>query len=133
MEHKNFYQGNYEEEAEFVSTDPPKTKWWFVGHFIPWGGCRKTEAMGLKYWKFSKGEEALHKPKKGEPGATECTMIFKGSVRGTIDGEQITLSAGEYVIIRPNTPSNLIEKVLEEPLVGLTIKAPNKPDQDTAR
>jgi mannose-6-phosphate isomerase-like protein (cupin superfamily) len=132
MDHKDFYKGNYEEEAEFESTDPPKRKWWFVGYFMPWGGYRQTEAMGLKYWKFKKGEEPSHKA-KSEPLATECTMIFEGRVRGTIAGEQITLSAKEYVIIPPNTPSNLIEEVLEEPLVGLTIKAPSKPGYDTAR
>jgi quercetin dioxygenase-like cupin family protein len=132
MDHKNFYKGNYRDEAEVESTDPRKDKWWVFGHFMQ-GGYRKTQAMGLKYWKFKKGEETLHKPKKGEPVATECDLILEGKVRGTIDGEIITLSAGEYVIIPPNISSNLIEEVLEEPLVGLTVKAPSNPDRDVAR
>jgi hypothetical protein len=63
MDHKHFYHGNYEQEAESESRNPRKDKWWFVGHFMQ-EGDRKTQAMGLKYWKFNKGQEALHKPKK---------------------------------------------------------------------
>ena len=134
MDHEHFYLGNFEEEAQIESETPRKDKWWFVGHFMPYEDHRTTKAMGLKYWKFNKGEESSHKPKTlGEPVATECDMIFQGKVRGNIGGEQITLSAGEYVIIPPNTPSNLIEEVLEEPLVGLTIKAPSDPEHDTVR
>jgi mannose-6-phosphate isomerase-like protein (cupin superfamily) len=132
MEHKHFYHGNYEKEAVIESTNPRKDKWWFVGHFMQ-EGHRKTKTMGLKYWKFNKGEEVSHKQKSGEPLSTECNLILEGRVRGTIAGEEITLSAGEYVIIPPKTASNLIEEVLEEPLVGLTIKAPNDPDHDAAR
>ena len=132
MDHKRFYHGNYVEEAEIESKDPRKDKWWFVGHFMP-EGYRKTKAMGLKYWKFNKGEEASHKPKSGEPLSTECDLILSGRVRGLIAGEEITLSAGDYVIIPPNTPSNLIQEVLEEPVIGLTIKAPNEPDHNSAR
>ncbi len=132
MDHERFYHGNYEEEAALESKNPRKDKWWFVGHFMQ-GGYRKTEDMGLKYWKFNKGEEGAHKPKDGEPLSTECTMIFSGRVRGTIAGEKITLAAGEYVIIPPKTPSNLVEEILEEPAIGLTIKAPNNPDHDKSR
>jgi quercetin dioxygenase-like cupin family protein len=96
-------------------------------------GHRKTTAMGLKYWKYNKGEEASHKQKNGEPLSTECTLILGGRVRGVIAGEEITLSAGEYVIIPPNTPGNLIKEVLEGQVVGLTIKAPNDPKHDSAR
>ena len=63
MDHKHFYHGNYEQEAESESRNPRKDKWWFVGHFMQ-EGDRKIQAMGLKYWKFNKGQEALHKPKK---------------------------------------------------------------------
>ena len=128
----SFYHGNYEEESEIKSTDPRKDKWWFVGHFMP-EGYRKTKAVGLKYWRFNKGEEASHEPKNGEPLSTEFDLILSGRVHGVIAGMDIILSAGEYVIIPPNTPSNLILKVLEEPVIGLTIKAPSDPDHDSAR
>jgi len=68
--------------------------------------------MGLKYWKYNKGEDASHEQKNGEPLSTECTLILRGRVRVVIAGEETTLSAGEYVI-PPNTPSNLIIEVLE--------------------
>ena len=58
MDHEHFYHGNYEEEArEVKSKDPPKDKWWVFGHFMQ-EGHSKTTAMGLKYWKYNKGEEA---------------------------------------------------------------------------
>ena len=53
---------NYEEEAGVESKDPRKDKWWVFGHFMQ-EGHRKTTAMGLKYWKYNKGEEASHKQK----------------------------------------------------------------------
>jgi quercetin dioxygenase-like cupin family protein len=91
-------------------------------------GHRSCSAMELKYWTFKKGEEKKHLPKLGESKSTECTLILKGQVRGKIDGETIRLSAGEYVLIIPNTRSNLIEEVVKEPVVGITIKAPSRPN-----
>ena len=123
-EHQKFHRGNYKKEAEEVTTDQPKDKWWVFGDFIP-HGPRKTAALELKYWKFEKGHEG--KPKvNGEPVATECTLILEGKVRGNIDGQTVYLSAGEYVLIHPRVPSNLIEEVIE-PVLGITIKAPSDP------
>ena len=134
MNGKYFYKGDYKKDAERETKNPRKDKFWIVGHFMPTQDPRKTQDMGIKYWRFSKGEEGNHKPKeRGEQRSTECTLILEGAVCGSVNGETITLLKGEYVIINPETPSNLIEKVLESPAIGLTIKAPNVPSGDRKR
>jgi len=126
-EHQTFHKGNYIKEAGEVTTSPRKDKGWVFGDFIQ-RGPRKTAALELKYWRFEKGQEGSHGAKEnGEPDATECTLILEGEVRGNIDGQTIYLSAGEYVLIHPRVPSNLIEEVVVPPVVGITIKAPSNP------
>ena len=122
-EHQNFHKGNYKDEAEEDS--PRKYKGWLFGDFIQ-HGPRKTAALELKYWRFERGQEKNHRAKDGEPVATECTLILEGKVRGNIDGQTVYLSAGEYVLIHPRVPSNLVEEVIET-VVGITIKAPSNP------
>jgi quercetin dioxygenase-like cupin family protein len=125
-EHQRFHKGNYKKEAEEVTTSPRIDKGWLFGDFIQ-HGPRKTAALELKYWKLDKGQDRSHRAKEnGEPVATECTLILEGKVRGSIDGQTVYLSAGEYVLIHPRVPSNLVEEVIES-VVGMTIKAPSNP------
>ena len=100
MNGKHFHKGDSREQIEIEN--PRKDKFWIVGHFMPTQDPRKTQDMGIKYWTFSKGEEANHKPKeRGEQRSTECTLILQGAVCGSVNGEPITLLKGEYVMINP--------------------------------
>lgn len=110
-----FAIGNYAHDA-------PAHRGWFVGTFIEEGAAR-TSDVEIKYWEFPLGP-TTHDTKVS--AIFECTVILSGKVRGTIDGENIVLSAGDYVAIEPGTPNNLVVEILE-PSTGLTVKAPSDP------
>jgi mannose-6-phosphate isomerase-like protein (cupin superfamily) len=84
---------------------------------------RKNEAVEIKYWEFPVGPTS-HQLK--ESSIIECTFILKGKAKASINGEEVMLQAGDYVVIEPGTPSNIPTEVLEA-AVGLTIKAPSDP------
>lgn len=102
--------------------DAPAHRGWFVGTFIEEGAAR-TSDVEIKYWDFPVGP-TTHKAKIS--AIFECTIVLNGKIRGTIDDEEITLSAGSYIAIEPGTPNNLVVEILE-PSTGLTIKAPSDP------
>ena len=54
----------------------------------------------------------------------ESTLILSGTTEAVIDGEQLTLTAGDYVVIQPGIPNNLLVNVVQS-TVGITIKAPS--------
>jgi mannose-6-phosphate isomerase-like protein (cupin superfamily) len=115
MEPKRYYKGEYKEDSK-------EHGGWIVGRFLD--DVRKTETMEVKYWEFKKGEEGKHLM-KFQLHATECNFIIEGKVRGVIDGNPITLEAGDYVLVKPGAVSNFIEEVIIEPVRGITIKAPS--------
>ncbi len=115
----NFYKGNFNQDRE---NEFKTKKGWLVGHFMEY--YRNTNKMCVKFWKFNKGEEKDHQLKY-EKEAVECTIILKGKVQGVIDGKELIFQAGEYVVIPAKIRSNMIVKVLEEPVEGFTIKSPS--------
>jgi mannose-6-phosphate isomerase-like protein (cupin superfamily) len=113
-----YYKGNYYDDYrnEYV-----EHRGWLVGEFME---CfRKTSAVEIKFWKFKKNEKVEHE-KKLQSKAIECTFILKGRIKGEIDGKEIVLSGGDYVIIPSLVINNFPKKILED-VEGLTIKAPS--------
>lgn len=84
---------------------------------------QKTEHVEIKYWEFPVGQTD-HQTKISD--IIEVTFIIKGKVSGTINGQNVSLSSGQYCVISPGTENNLSVNVLED-VVGLTIKAPSDP------
>jgi mannose-6-phosphate isomerase-like protein (cupin superfamily) len=126
----NYYRGNFynDREREFG-----KKMGWIVGRFMDdVGDYRHSEKVSIRFWIFKKGQEKEHKLKY-EREAVECTFILKGSVRGVIDGQEEIFHAGEYVVIPAKIKSNMIKEVIDEPVEGLTIKAPSLPEEDSVK
>jgi quercetin dioxygenase-like cupin family protein len=115
MNSDRYFQGKYQDDSK-------QRGGWIVGRFLD--DVRKTETMEVKYWEFKKGEEGKHKMKL-QLHATECNLIIEGKVKGTIDGNPITLEAGDYIVVKPGAISNFIEEVILEPVRGFTVKAPS--------
>lgn len=109
--------GNYTQDA-------PSHRGWFVGTFIE-EGAAKTSDVEIKYWEFPVGP-TTHDTK--ESAIFECTLILTGKTRANIDGDEVILSAGDYIAIEPGTPNNTVVEILES-VTGLTIKAPSDPAQ----
>ncbi|HCH34619.1 MAG: hypothetical protein UY35_C0023G0015 [Candidatus Saccharibacteria bacterium GW2011_GWC2_48_9] len=110
-----FTVGNYKNDA-------PAHRGWFVGTFIEQGAAR-TGDVEIKYWEFPLGPTS-HDTKVS--AIFECTLILTGRTRAVIDGQEVILSAGDYLAIEPGTPNNTVVEILE-PASGLTIKAPSDP------
>lgn len=99
--------------------DAPGHKGWFVGVFMD--DARKTDVMEIKY---CQGEIDNHKKKVSS--TYECTIVVAGSMEGEIDGNPISLKAGDYVAIPPGVSNNLSVKTSDD-LRVFTIKAPSDP------
>ena len=110
-----YHKGNYKQDA-------PAHRGWFVGTFME-EGATHTRDVEIKYWEFPVGPTA-HDTKVS--AIFECTIILAGKTRANIDGEEVILSAGDYIAIEPGTPNNLVAEILE-PATGFTIKAPSDP------
>ena len=110
-----YYVGDYKRDA-------PSHRGWIMGKFIE-DGPRKTDLAEVKYWEYAIGPND-HPPKISE--TLECTLILSGSCKGFVAGEEYTFRAGNYVVIEPGIPNNLVAEILE-PIVGITIKAPSDP------
>jgi quercetin dioxygenase-like cupin family protein len=112
-----YYVGDYREDARKGGHRD-----WIIGKFME-ERPRKTSKLEVKYWDFHIGKTD-HPPKESK--TLECTFILSGKVRGNIDGNEVTLSTGQYAAIRPGVPNNLVEYVIRR-ATGLTIKAPSDP------
>jgi len=119
---KSFYIGSYKKDG----IEGPN-RGWIIGTFMA-DKPRKNEELEIKYWEFEKGIEHDHPPKTSS--IIECTIILSGQTKAMIDAQEVILSAGDYIVIEPNTPNNLVAEILED-TSGLTIKAPSDPSAKT--
>lgn len=114
---KPFYSGSYRNDG---LNDP--NHGWIVGKFKA-EAPRKNNDVEIKYWEYEVGR--TDHPTK-QSSVIECTFLLSGKVKGIIAGEEVTLSAGDYIVIEPGIPNNLVRNILEK-ASGLTVKAPSDP------
>ena len=119
----SYYIGNYKNDAE---KEQAEHRGWIVGKFFP-GTPRMTDDVEIKYWEFPVGP--TDHPMKVS-ATIEITFILSGTVTAIIAGEEKQLSSGDYVVLQPGTPNNLVH-FIAEPTTGLTIKAPSDPSAKT--
>lgn len=112
-----YYIGSFRDDS---INDP--NRGWIVGKFKD-EPPRKNNDVEIMYWEFPVGPTSH--PLK-ESSIIECTFILKGKTRATVGGDDVVLTAGDYVVIEPGTPNNLVREIIED-AAGLTIKAPSDP------
>ncbi len=101
---------------------------WIIGSFFPKDGddgSRNCDALEVKYWSFDPGGADAHGEKVSS--TVEWTYLLSGRVRARIGDETVELAGGDYVLIHPGTPNNVVAEVLES-TVAITVKAPSRPD-----
>jgi len=102
---------------------------WLIGSFFPEdgeGSERRLDEIEVKYWEFLPGQESGHARKKS--ATVEWTLILSGSTLALLgENEQMVLNAGDYIVIHPGTPNNLVHKVLER-VIGITVIIPKRSD-----
>lgn len=114
---QKYYVGSYRDDG---LNDP--NRGWIVGKFKD-TPPRQTNDLEIKYWEYEVG--TTDHPSK-ESATIECTFILSGKTKGFVGADEIILNAGEYIVIQPNTPNNLVAEILK-PTTGFTIKAPSDP------
>lgn len=114
---QQYYIGSYREDG---LNEP--NHGWIVGKFKD-APPRQNNDVEIKYWEVDVG--ASDHPAK-ESAIIECTFILSGKTKGFVGDEDIILQSGDYIVIQPGTPNNLVAEILE-PTIGLTIKAPSDP------
>lgn len=96
---------------------------WFYGHFMP-EGLAKDERVEIKVNTLQKGySDSPHYLKV----ATKLDIIWEGKAIWSIDGEDIQLKTGDYLIIPPMTKVR-VKEVLSEKVIVQTIKIPSIPN-----
>ena len=113
-----YYVGSFREDG----LNGPN-RGWIVGTFMK-DLPRKNEQVEVKYWEYKAGENVGHGIKISS--IIECVFILKGKTRCTIGDDEITLNAGDYVVIKPGVLSNVVVEIIED-TSALTVKAPSDP------
>ena len=109
-----------------------KDEKWLFGNLFQFneGDFEKTDLFEMKYWTFKTTDNPDHELKV-QRNATEYTFIITGEIIGKVEAEKVNLKAGDYIIIKPGTVNNLVEKVIKD-VIGITIKTPSS-QNDTVK
>lgn len=113
----DYYIGEYKKDAAENGH-----RGWLVGEFME-NFPFKTDLVEIKYWEYDVGP-TNHDTKIS--GIFECTFILEGEISGTVDGKEVRLSEGAYVVIPPGI-MNGFPQIVYKKVRGLTIKAPSDP------
>jgi len=97
---------------------------WIYGNFIPEGDIAKDDRAEIKVARLDKSFTS--KPHYNKT-STKLDIIWNGNSIWEVDGEEIELNTGDYLIIPPKI-TVCIKKVLSEELIVQTIKIPSTPD-----
>lgn len=110
-----FTIGNYLQEQD--------RKGWIYGSFMP-EGPHKDDRVEIKMAIWKKGQENEYHSQKT---ATKIDLILEGEVVWEIDGEDVGLKKGDYVIVPPGVKAR-VKKIISDEAFVETIKFPSLPD-----
>jgi mannose-6-phosphate isomerase-like protein (cupin superfamily) len=100
---------------------------WVIGSFFDTDSTesgRHCSELEVKYWSYPQGGGQAHRMKSSK--TTEWSMILSGRSRAVVGDSVFELQGGDYVLIHPDTPNNLVAEVLSD-IVAITVKAPSEP------
>jgi quercetin dioxygenase-like cupin family protein len=95
---------------------------WIYGSFMP-EGLQKDDRVEVKITKWKKGSENTPHFQKT---ATKIDIMFEGKGVWEIDGQDVELNSGDYVIVPPKVVTR-IKSVLTDEILVQTIKVPSDP------
>jgi hypothetical protein len=117
MNMSDYYVGDFNHDARTNGQ-----RGWLIGKFMS-QKPQKIDDVEIKYWELEPGPTG-HRTKKS--ATFECTFILDGETIGLIGNRETRLVGGQYVVISPGTPNNLVRYVVKR-VRGLTVKAPSDP------
>lgn len=95
---------------------------WFYGSFMP-EGLQKDDRVEIKVAEY---DASCSSPLHYQKTATKIDIIWEGEAIWVVDGEEIKVQKGDYIIIPPLTQAG-IRKVISKKLIVQTIKFPSLP------
>ena len=96
---------------------------WIYGNFMP-EGLAQDERAEIKIVKL---DSSFTSESHYNKTSTKLDIIWSGQAIWEVDGEEIEMYSGDYLIIPPKTTA-CIKKILSSELVVQTIRFPSIPD-----
>lgn len=97
---------------------------WIYGNFMPKGDISKDERAEIKVAKL---DSSFTSDPHYNKTSTKIDIIWQGSAIWQVDGKEVEMNAGDYLIIPPKTVVN-IKKVISDELIVQTIRFPSSTD-----
>ena len=104
--------------------DNLKENGWFFGHFAENPLLRSNDVEVA--WQDISNKKAETKDKHTHKIAVELNIVLSGRMRLTIDGNPVTVTAGEFYVVYPGVVVDKVEA--DENTIDLCIKAPSVPN-----
>lgn len=101
--------------------DEQERKGWIYGSFMNEGDVAKDERAEIKVTKLDKSFTS--KPHYNK-ASTKLDIVWQGIAIWEVDGQEIEMKTGDYLIIPPGTIV-CVKKVLSEELIVQTIRIPS--------
>lgn len=96
---------------------------WFYGSFMP-DGIQKDQRVEIKVAKLNKSFTS--KPHYNKT-STKIDIIWQGQAIWEVDGKEIKMSSGDYLIIPPKTKVS-VKEVLSNEMIVQTVRIPSIPN-----
>jgi quercetin dioxygenase-like cupin family protein len=97
---------------------------WIYGSFMPKGDLAKDDRAEIKVAELDRSfTSAPHFNKT----STKLDIIWQGQAIWQVDGNDVEMNTGDYLIIPPQTVVG-VKKVISEKLIVQTIRFPSVPD-----
>lgn len=100
-----------------------KKEGWIYGYFMP-EGIARDDRVEIKVAKF---DNSFTSDPHYNRVSTKIDIVWNGNAIWQVNGEDVEMRTGDYLIIRPKTTA-CIKKILSEFLIVQTIKIPSIPD-----
>jgi quercetin dioxygenase-like cupin family protein len=95
---------------------------WIYGHFMP-EGLAKDKRIEIKVAKL---DNSFTSDPHYNKTATKIDIVWSGNAIWEVEGKEIEMKAGDYLVLPPGT-TVCIKKVLSPELIVQTIKFPSIP------
>jgi len=97
---------------------------WIYGNFMPDGDLAKDNKAEIKVAKL---DSSFTSEPHYNKSSTKIDIIWEGKAIWLVDGEEIELNTGDYLIIPPKTVV-CIKKVISDELIVQTLRFPSISD-----
>ena len=118
MSKRGYYIGNHRTDAVGLNRNE-----WVMGIFMPENDPRHSPHIEMKSW-IRRPQDPPEKSKYDD--SINVTLIFGGEGFGEVEGKEMYVRTGDYLVVQPGIRVAFPTKVLKT-IYGVTFKAPSNP------